>query len=75
MEALRRIRANTIEPRLKNARGEPNFNVNFYIVDRMGRYAGVAMYAADDYSRYAVCTENGAEHAHTEPLLEGAAGA
>ena len=75
MEALRRIRANTIEPRLKNARGEPNFNVNFYIVDRMGRYAGVAMYAADDYSRYAVCTENGPEHALTEPLLEGAAGA
>ena len=75
MEALRRIRANTIEPRLKNARGEPNFNVNFYVVDRMGRYAGVALYAPDDDSRYAVCTENGAEHAHIEPLLEGAAGA
>jgi hypothetical protein len=73
MEALRRIKNNTIEPRLLNARGNPNFNVNFYIVDRMGRYAGVAIYAARDDSRYAVCTENGAEHAMLEPLLEGSA--
>lgn len=73
MEALRRIRANTIERRLQNDRGEPNFNVNFYIVDRMGRYAGVSLYAADDSSRYAVCTENGAEHAPLEALIEGSA--
>ncbi len=73
MEALRRIRANTIERRLLNDRGEPNFNVNFYIVDRMGRYAGVALYAADDSSRYAVCTENGAEHAPLDALIEGSA--
>jgi hypothetical protein len=73
MEALRRIKNNTIEPRLLNARGNPNFNVNFYIVDRMGRYAGVSIYAPRDDSRYAVCTENGAEHAMLEPLLEGSA--
>ena len=73
MEALRRIKNNTIEPRLLNERGEPNFNVNFYIIDRMGRYAGVAIYASSDDSRYAVCTENGAEHPMLEPLLEGAA--
>ena len=73
MEALRRIRSNTIEPRLLNERDEPNFNVNFYIVDRMGRYSGVAIYASEDDSRYAVCTENGAEHAMLEPLLEGSA--
>ena len=73
MEALRRIRANTIERRLLNDRGEPNFNVNFYIIDRMGRYAGVALYAPDDSSRYAVCTENGAEHAPLEALIEGSA--
>jgi N4-(beta-N-acetylglucosaminyl)-L-asparaginase len=73
MEALRRIRANTIERRLQNDRGEPNFNVNFYIVDRMGRYAGVSLYAPDDSSRYAVCTENGAEHAPLEALIEGSA--
>jgi len=73
MEALRRIRDNTIEPRLLNERGSPNFNVNFYIIDRMGRYAGVAIYAGSDESRYAVCTENGAEHPMLEALLEGSA--
>jgi N4-(beta-N-acetylglucosaminyl)-L-asparaginase len=73
MEALRRIRENTIEPRLLNERGTPNFNVNFYIIDRMGRYAGVAIYAESDESRYAVCTENGAEHPMLEALLEGTA--
>lgn len=73
MEALRRIRANTIEPRLLNDRGEPNFNVKFYILDRTGRYAGVALYAAGDTDRYAVCTENGAEQPMLEPLLEGSA--
>ena len=73
MEALRRIRANTIEPRLQNERGLPNFNVNFYIVDRTGRYAGVSIYAPEDDSVYSVCTENGAEHAQLEPLLEGSA--
>lgn len=73
MEALRRIRSNTIEPRLMNERGEPNFNVKFYILDRTGRYAGVAMYAGDDTQRYAVCTGKGAEHPMLEPLLEGSA--
>jgi N4-(beta-N-acetylglucosaminyl)-L-asparaginase len=73
MEALRRIRANTIEPRLRNERGLPNFNVSFYVVDRTGRYAGVSIYAPEDDSVYSVCTENGAEHAMFEPLLEGSA--
>jgi N4-(beta-N-acetylglucosaminyl)-L-asparaginase len=73
MEALRRITDNTIEPRLLNDRGTPNFNVNFYIIDRMGRHAGVALYAEHDESRYAVCTENGAEHPMVEALLEGTA--
>jgi N4-(beta-N-acetylglucosaminyl)-L-asparaginase len=71
MEALRRIKSNTVEPRLLNERGEPNFNVKFYVLDRTGRYAGVALYAGDDTQRFAVCTENGAEHPMLEPLLEG----
>jgi len=33
MEALKRIRANTIEKRLRNKNGDPNFNVNFYVVN------------------------------------------
>src|ERR1700752_4948952 len=34
MEALRRIKANTIEKRLQNSRGEPNFNINFYVLNK-----------------------------------------
>jgi N4-(beta-N-acetylglucosaminyl)-L-asparaginase len=71
MEALRRIVANTIETRLLNSRGLPNFNVNYYVVNRAGEHAGVALYADPTESRYAVCTENGAELAVVEPLLEG----
>ncbi len=72
MEALGRVRANTVEPRLLNGRGLPAFGLSFYILDRRGRYAGVSMYAGEN-SRYAVCTENGAELAPLEPLLEGSA--
>ncbi|MDX1480475.1 MAG: N(4)-(beta-N-acetylglucosaminyl)-L-asparaginase [Woeseiaceae bacterium] len=71
MEALRRIRDNTVEKRLLNSRGLPAFNVNFYVVDRSGAHAGVALYADPTESRYAVCTENGAELAAVEALLEG----
>src|SRR6188472_3524310 len=44
MEALRRIKANQIEKRLLNGRGEPNFNINFYAVNKQGEHAGVTMY-------------------------------
>jgi N4-(beta-N-acetylglucosaminyl)-L-asparaginase len=67
MDALGRIRANTIERRLLNSRGGPNFNVNFYIVNAKGEHAGVALYE----SSYAICTEQGAETPKTEPLLPG----
>ncbi|GMR17503.1 MAG: N(4)-(beta-N-acetylglucosaminyl)-L-asparaginase [Gammaproteobacteria bacterium] len=70
MEALRRIRGNTIEQRLLNSRGEPNFDISFYIANRQGEYAGVSMYGGED-SRFSVCTENGAELAYREPLVSG----
>ena len=44
MEALKRIKANTIEKRLLNARGEPNFNINFYVLNAKGEYTGVTLY-------------------------------
>ena len=72
MEALRRIKANTVEKRLLNGRGEPNFNVNFYVLNAKGEYAGVAMYAGRN-ANYAVCTENGPQTLPVEPLLQGAA--
>ena len=55
LEALRRIRSYTIEKRLLNARGLPNFDLNFYVLDAKGQYAGVSIYQ----SNFAVCTENG----------------
>ncbi|MBS1808399.1 MAG: N(4)-(beta-N-acetylglucosaminyl)-L-asparaginase [Acidobacteria bacterium] len=67
MEALKRIKANTIEKRLLNNKGNPNFGINFYIVNAKGEYAGVSMYE----SKYAVCTENGPQTLDTEPLFKG----
>jgi len=70
MAALERIRANTVEPRLLNERGEPAFDVRFFVLDRSGRYAGVALYGSAE-SRFAVCDENGAREEPLEGLLEG----
>ncbi len=36
MTALKRIKENTIEKRLLNDRGLPNFNINFYILNKKG---------------------------------------
>lgn len=72
MEAVKRIRANTIEKRLLNERGQPNFNVNFYVVNAKGEHAGVAIYGGER-NRYAVCTENGLQLLPIEGLLEGTA--
>ena len=71
MEALKRIKANTI-PRLLNQRGEPSFNINFYILNRKGEYAGVAMYSPErNRARFAVCDEKGGRLEMSEPLLPG----
>lgn len=79
MEACRRIKANTVEKRLLNSKGNPNFGINFYILNAKGEYAGVSMYPA--YLRestnevvpvtYAVCTEKGPETLPCEALLDG----
>jgi N4-(beta-N-acetylglucosaminyl)-L-asparaginase len=70
MEALKRIRANTIEARLLNSKGNPNFNIRFFVLDKQGRHAGVAMYRAGE-TKFALCTENGATAPELEPLLPG----
>jgi N4-(beta-N-acetylglucosaminyl)-L-asparaginase len=70
MEVLKRIRANTVEKRLLNARGLPNFNIRFFALNKKGEYAGVSMYASGE-KNYAVCTENGARAVAFEPLLPG----
>ena len=70
MAALRQIVDETIDPSLLNARGYPNFNVKFYVVNAAGECAGVALYGGDAV-RYAVCTENGPELRVCAALLPG----
>ena len=67
LTALRRVAKNTIEKRLVNSKGQPNFGLSFYCLNAKGEYAGVTMYEAT----YAVCTENGAQTVKTEALYEG----
>ena len=55
MEALKRIQANTVEKRLLNARGLPNFGISFYMLNAKGEHAGVTLYGGN--VKYAVCTE------------------
>ncbi|MCL4819391.1 MAG: N(4)-(beta-N-acetylglucosaminyl)-L-asparaginase [Vicinamibacteria bacterium] len=71
MDALRRIRANTVEKRLRNAQGNPAFYVNFYVVDAKGGFAGVSMYGTYKGRKveYALCTEHGPETRPVEALI------
>jgi N4-(beta-N-acetylglucosaminyl)-L-asparaginase len=73
MEGLKRIRANTVEKRLRKANGDPNFNINFYMLNTQGEYAGVSMYDEKSNVKYAVCTEEGAKAVTCDPLLQGTA--
>jgi N4-(beta-N-acetylglucosaminyl)-L-asparaginase len=68
LNACRRIQKNTVEKRLLNPRGLPNFSIQFYIVNARGEYAGVSMYPG---ARFAVCTESGPQILPSEPLLTG----
>jgi N4-(beta-N-acetylglucosaminyl)-L-asparaginase len=70
MEGLKRIKANTVEKRLLKENGEPNFNVNFYVLSHTGEYAGVTLYGGDAV-KYSVCTESGPQLLLMEPLLAG----
>jgi N4-(beta-N-acetylglucosaminyl)-L-asparaginase len=71
LEALKRVQANTVAPRLLNSRGLPNFNLNFYALNKRGEYAGVAMYVPGGRSQFAVCDEKGGRLETIEPLLDG----
>jgi N4-(beta-N-acetylglucosaminyl)-L-asparaginase len=70
MEALKRIKANTVEKRLLNARGTPNFGINFYIINAKGEYAGVTMYEGSRAS-YAICNDKGPQTLICDGLLPG----
>ena len=70
MTALSRVKDNTVEKRLLNRRGLPNFGLSFYVVNKAGDHAGVSMYTSAR-SSYAVCDENGPRSLPMEPFLEG----
>jgi N4-(beta-N-acetylglucosaminyl)-L-asparaginase len=72
LEACRRIQQHTVERRLLNDHGLPNFNVKFYIVNIKGEYAGVGLYAPKGGGEFAVCDEGGARLESIEALLESA---
>ncbi len=71
LEALRRIAARTREKRLLDERGRPRFNVRFYVLDRQGRFAGLALLGGPKVD-FAVCTEKGPEVRPCEALFERA---
>ena len=68
MEALNRIKANTIEKRLLNSKGNPNFGINFYILNAKGEFAGLTMYPGP---QFAVCNDSGPRTLSCDALLSG----
>jgi len=73
LDALKRIRANTVEKRLLNSRGLPNFGINFYILNAKGEHAGVTMYQGAG-ARYAICDDKGPQTLTCDGLLAGRPG-
>jgi N4-(beta-N-acetylglucosaminyl)-L-asparaginase len=74
MAALKRVVANTVEKRLLNSRGQPNFNVRYYALNPAGLFAGVSLYEYSEASKrtqFAVCDEGGPRVVPAEVLLPG----
>ena len=83
LDALARVRSNTVERRLRRANGDPNFSLTFYALNARGEHAGVSMYAEDEdyrgwagntdrgFMKYAVCDRNGPRTVQCEPLIPG----
>ncbi len=67
LEALRRIVTFTVEPRLRNDDGRPNFGVNYYAINKNGEYGGAAIYAG---ARFAVCVDGETRREESAYLFE-----
>jgi N4-(beta-N-acetylglucosaminyl)-L-asparaginase len=67
LEALRRIVHVTVEARLLDEDGRPNFNVNYYAVNKAGEYGGAAIWAG---ARFAVNVDGAARHEDSAYLFE-----
>jgi len=72
MAALARIRDRNRPARLRLANGEPTFNLQFYVIDTQGRFAGVSMYRDFNGSiaEFAVGDESGTALVECEALIE-----
>ena len=67
LEACRRVVRWTVEKRLRTEDGRPNFNVNFYAVNKKGEYGAAAIYAG---ARYAVNVDGQGERKESAYLFE-----
>ncbi|MBA3317267.1 MAG: N(4)-(beta-N-acetylglucosaminyl)-L-asparaginase [Gemmatimonadales bacterium] len=83
LDALKRVRSNTVERRLRRANGDPNFSLTFYVLNARGEHAGVSMYPEDEdyrgwagntdrgFMKYAVCDRSGPRTVQCEALIPG----
>jgi N4-(beta-N-acetylglucosaminyl)-L-asparaginase len=83
LDALQRVRSNTVERRLRRANGDPNFSLTFYILNARGEHAGVSMYAEYDsyrgwagnaergFMKYSFCDRDGPRTVQCEALIPG----
>jgi N4-(beta-N-acetylglucosaminyl)-L-asparaginase len=73
MAVLKRLVANTIEKRLLNGQGRPNFNVVYYAVNAQGDYAATSLYELSGKKpvSYAVCTDDHPRTEKAEAMFEG----
>ena len=67
LEALRRIVRWTTEERLLDDQGRPAFNVNYYAVDKSGRWGGAAIWSG---ARFAVNVDGDARREDSAYLYE-----
>jgi N4-(beta-N-acetylglucosaminyl)-L-asparaginase len=67
LDALRRIVRFTVEPRLLREDGRPDFNVNFYAVNKDGEHGAAAIWSG---SQYSVFDSKGNRHLDSAFLFE-----
>ncbi len=75
MAALERVVANTVQKRLLNSPGKPNFNLIYYVLNTKGEHAAVSLYELSGKQpvRYALCAEDGPKTMQVEAMLAGSA--
>jgi N4-(beta-N-acetylglucosaminyl)-L-asparaginase len=50
LEVCKRVVTWTVEKRLRDANGRPNFNLNFYAVNKKGEFGGAAIFSGANYA-------------------------